>query len=108
MLFVVLTILRYAPAIAEPSRPPLIRIAVLAVTVATLRAVALVIVACFPFSAVRTLVPCTDSEPDSVVLPVTLSVELSVHAPSACSSFVATTSRPCTSPEAVLTAQKLR
>ena len=57
-------------------------------------AVLLVIEACFPFNAVITLVPCTDSDPESVVLPVTANVEFKIAAPSACSSRVATTSRP--------------
>ena len=67
----------------------------------TLMAEPVVNVACFPFNAVRTLVPCTVSDPDIVVLPVTANVVFSIQAPCARSSRVATTSRPCKSPEAV-------
>ena len=64
------------------------------VTEATLRALLVVSVACFPLSAVVILVPPTVRAPVIVVAPVTVSVELSTAAPSACSSRVATTSRP--------------
>ena len=47
------------------------------------------------------MVPCTDSVPEIVVLPVTANVEFSIHAPSTCSSRVHVTSRPCKSPVAV-------
>ena len=59
-----------------------------------LRAVVLTIDGCFPFNALTMLVPCTVSDPDSDVLPVTANVEFKIAAPSACSSRVATTSRP--------------
>ena len=45
--------------------------------------------------------PCTDSVPEIVVLPVTANVEFKIAAPSTCSSRVHVTSRPCKSPEAV-------
>ncbi len=53
-LLLLLTTLSCAPQVAMLPRPPVIVIPVVAVTDATLKAVALVIVACFPFSAVAT------------------------------------------------------
>ena len=77
---------RFAPVFEEPCPPvmrkPLRLDALLVVRELALRAVLVVMVACFPFSAVMTLVPDTTRVP------------LSVAAPSQCKSRVATTSRP--------------
>ena len=94
MLLFELTTRSCAPLVDTPERPPVMVMPVEACTVATLTADVDVNAACFPEMAVITLVPPTLSVPPIDVFPATASVELSTAAPSACSSRVATTSRP--------------
>ena len=79
----------------------LVALSVEAATEATLNAVLVVSVACLPLNAVTTLVPATVNDPPIVAFPATATVEFKKAAPSACSSRLATISRPRMSPFAV-------
>ena len=74
------------PCPPEMRRPPLMVLAALVVTEATLRALLAVNAACFPEMAVETL-----------PIPATVTIELKTAALSQCNSRVAMTSRPCIS-----------
>ena len=91
--------LRWAPVPLVPCppemrRPPLMVFIAVVVTLAMLKALLVVSVACFPFKAVMIFVPATVSDPAIEALPYTVRVEFSVAAPSLCNSREATTSRP--------------